>query len=100
MTGVQTCALPIWLRAGTDEVPQDGATLILQLSGLATEAGWHLKGPGIRDHHALRADGLPPGFAQAWVRNGARFPRGCDLFLTARERLAGLPRTTRLTEPA
>lgn len=88
------------LRAGTDEAPQDGATLVLQLPGLDGGAEWRLAGPGIADRHALRPHGLPPGFIAEWARNGARFPRGCDLFLVSGRQVAGLPRTTRIEEAA
>jgi alpha-D-ribose 1-methylphosphonate 5-triphosphate synthase subunit PhnH len=90
---------PSALRAGTDEAPQESATLILQVQALAAGSGWRLTGPGIADHHALLAEGLPPGFAAAWAEGAARFPRGCDLFLTAGERIAALPRTTCIVEP-
>jgi alpha-D-ribose 1-methylphosphonate 5-triphosphate synthase subunit PhnH len=88
------------LRAGTDEAPQEGATLILQVRGLMAGSGWCLTGPGIADRHALLAEGLQPGFAAAWAEGTACFPRGCDLFLAAGDRIAALPRTTRIVEPA
>jgi alpha-D-ribose 1-methylphosphonate 5-triphosphate synthase subunit PhnH len=86
------------LDAGTEEEPQDGATLILEVAGLEENAGWRLTGPGIRDFHALRVIGAPPGFVAGWARNRARFPRGVDVILTADDRLAALPRTVRIEE--
>lgn len=84
--------------AGTDEAPQEGATLILCVAALEEGAGWTLTGPGIEAAHHLRVDGLPPGFAAAWAANNARFPRGVDVFLCCGDRLAALSRTTRIAE--
>jgi alpha-D-ribose 1-methylphosphonate 5-triphosphate synthase subunit PhnH len=40
--------------------------------------------------------GLPLEFWDAARANAARFPRGVDLLLCAGDRLAALPRTTRV----
>lgn len=89
------------LAPGTDEAPQDSATLILQVAALdegAGEegAGLRLRGPGIEREHLLRAAGLPPDFRARWAANRARFPRGVDLLLCCGDRLAGLPRATEI----
>jgi alpha-D-ribose 1-methylphosphonate 5-triphosphate synthase subunit PhnH len=86
------------LAAGTDEAPQHGATLILQVTGLTEGEGWRLTGPGIEREHRLRVDGAPRGFLAAWQANRARFPRGVDVILCAGERLAALPRTVAIAE--
>ena len=86
------------LDAGTEEEPHRSATLILQVAALADAPGWALTGPGIEHRHHLRVTGAPPGFPAAWAANAARFPRGIDLILCAGDRLAGLPRTTRIEE--
>lgn len=86
------------LDPGTDETPQDSATLILQLEALDDASGWWLTGPGIEATHRLSATGLPAGFLRQWNTNTARFPRGVDLVLCAGEQLAALPRTTRISE--
>lgn len=86
------------LEQGTDEVPQDSATLILQLDALAEDAGWRLTGPGIEHEHRLDAAGLPADFAAQWAANRKRFPCGVDLVLCAGARLAALPRTTKIEE--
>jgi alpha-D-ribose 1-methylphosphonate 5-triphosphate synthase subunit PhnH len=79
---------------GTDEEPQRGATLIVQVPVLAGEGGWSLSGPGIAERAALRVDGLPEAFAaERRAMNGA-FPRGLDILFTSGARLAALPRTT------
>jgi alpha-D-ribose 1-methylphosphonate 5-triphosphate synthase subunit PhnH len=84
------------LDAGTEEEPHRSATLILQVAGLETGRGWRLTGPGIETEHRLSVEGLPGGFLAAWAANGRLFPRGIDLVLCAGDRLAALPRTTRI----
>ena len=86
------------LDAGTDETPQDSATLILQVAAVDDTAGWHLTGPGIEREHRLAVTGLPSDFPAQWAANRAQFPRGVDVVLCAGTRLAALPRTTRITE--
>jgi alpha-D-ribose 1-methylphosphonate 5-triphosphate synthase subunit PhnH len=86
------------LKAGTEEEPQLGGTLILQVGQLSEGAGWRLSGPGIRDAHRLSVSGAPGGFVADWARNRARFPRGVDVILCAGDRVAALPRTTRIEE--
>jgi alpha-D-ribose 1-methylphosphonate 5-triphosphate synthase subunit PhnH len=86
------------LNPGTDEAPQEGATLIVEVSSLREGEGWRLTGPGIGREHRLRADGLPADFAAQWAANATRFPRGVDVVLCCGDRLAALPRTTRLEE--
>ncbi|WP_043364184.1 phosphonate C-P lyase system protein PhnH [Belnapia sp. F-4-1] len=86
------------LEAGTEEEPHRSATLIVQVAGLELGGGWRLTGPGIEREHRLQVEGLPRGFLADWAANGARFPRGIDLVLCAGNRLAALPRTTRIEE--
>jgi len=86
------------LNQGSDETPQESATLILQIAALDDDAGWHLTGPGIEHEHRLATEGLPGDFATQWAANRAQFPRGVDLVLCAGARLAALPRTTRIAE--
>jgi alpha-D-ribose 1-methylphosphonate 5-triphosphate synthase subunit PhnH len=75
---------------GTPEYPDRSVTLIVELAHLAAE-GTCLTGPGIRDTAALS---LPD--VAAFADNHARFPLGFDAFLTCGDRLAGLPRSTRI----
>lgn len=86
------------MDAGTDEEPERGATLLLEVAGLTEVRGWRLTGPGIRDVHGLQVEGAPAGFLHDWARNGARFPRGVDVILTAGDHVACLPRTVRIEE--
>jgi alpha-D-ribose 1-methylphosphonate 5-triphosphate synthase subunit PhnH len=93
------------LQAGTDEAPQASATLVLDVPALANAPLpgaplLRLRGPGIRESTAfavagLRADGAA-AFWQARIAQEAAFPLGIDLILVAGERVAALPRTTRI----
>lgn len=86
------------LRAGSDEMPQEGATLITQVAALQPGAGWRLTGPGIAQAHRLAVAGLPADFLAQWQANARRFPRGVDLVLAAGEALAAFPRTLCIEE--
>lgn len=78
-------------RSGTAEYPDRSATLIVEMPSLLPE-GARLTGPGIRDSARLS---LPD--PAAFVRNAALFPLGLDFFLTAGDRMAALPRTTKVS---
>jgi alpha-D-ribose 1-methylphosphonate 5-triphosphate synthase subunit PhnH len=88
--------------AGSQEYPERSATVVLQVpaiidSGWRNDAdGWRLSGPGIRGKARLSVPVLGVAFLRQWELNGARFPRGVDLYLSCGERLCGLPRTTRI----
>jgi alpha-D-ribose 1-methylphosphonate 5-triphosphate synthase subunit PhnH len=86
------------LDPGTEEEPERGATLILEVARLETGSGWRLKGPGIEHAHRLRVEGAPPGFVADWAANRARFPRGVDVILCAGTRIAALPRSVAIAE--
>jgi len=86
------------LQAGTDESPERGATVILQVEGFDGGRAFSLAGPGLPAPARLAVAGLPPGFAAAWADNRARFPRGIDLILCAGDRLAALPRSVTVRE--
>ena len=92
--------------AGTDDAPERGATIILQVAAvgrgalgrgaLGRGARFRLSGPGLAEPADLAVAGLAAGFAAEWAVNHALFPRGLDLILCAGDRLAALPRTVRI----
>ncbi|WP_237215452.1 phosphonate C-P lyase system protein PhnH [Falsiroseomonas oryziterrae] len=86
------------LDPGTDEEPERGATLILEVASLQESPGWRLTGPGIRDAHDLRVEGAPAGFVAEWSASRARFPRGVDVILCAGARIAALPRSVAIED--
>jgi alpha-D-ribose 1-methylphosphonate 5-triphosphate synthase subunit PhnH len=77
-------------RAGTPDYPDRSATLIVEMDALAA-TGARLTGPGIAAEARLS---LPE--IDAFAANRALFPRGLDFFFTAGDRLAALPRSTRV----
>lgn len=79
---------------GTSDYPDRSATLIVECSTL-TSTGATLSGPGIRDCAQLS---LPE--IAAFQSNGARFPLGLDFIFTNEDRVAALPRSTRVTSPS
>ncbi|HJV62851.1 MAG TPA: phosphonate C-P lyase system protein PhnH [Albitalea sp.] len=90
------------LDLGSDEAPQRGATLLVEVDALddrpiAGGAAFTLRGPGIEDCHDLAVAGVPDA-VWAWrLALRQALPRGVDLVLTQGDRLAALPRTTRIT---
>lgn len=77
---------------GTPEYPDRAATLIVEMPALSI-LGPRLSGPGIRDHATLS---LPE--TAAFRANHAQFPLGFDCLFTAGNRLAALPRSTRVED--
>jgi len=76
---------------GTPEYPDRSATLIVECDDLIAE-GATLSGPGIKDTATLS---LPE--KAAFQRNAALFPLGLDFIFTNGDRLAALPRSTRVS---
>ncbi len=87
--GTWDALLPVGRFAiGTPEYPDRACTLIVETAKLVPQ-GARLTGPGI-EHHAHLS--LPE--VAAFRANRALFPLGFDCFLTAGDRVAGLPRST------
>lgn len=84
--------------AGTDDGPEDSATVILQVRALGTGQAFRIEGPGLPCAATVAVDGLWPGFAAAWTANRALFPRGIDLILCAGDAIAAFPRTLQIGE--
>lgn len=81
---------------GTPEYPDRSATLIIQVTSLNTGGTMRLTGPGIEDAHKLTIDGLEPSFWTDVRRNQKLFPLGLDFIFVAGDRIACLPRTTKI----
>jgi alpha-D-ribose 1-methylphosphonate 5-triphosphate synthase subunit PhnH len=86
------------LNPGTDDAPEDSATLILQVASLGEGTPYRLAGPGLAHPAVLLVEGLPPDFVARWNANHALYPRGIDLILCAGSTLTALPRSLRITE--
>lgn len=83
---------------GSAEYPDRSTTLILQLTAFDRGPSFTLSGPGIAGTTGFAGEPLPADFALRLARNRALFPRGVDFVLTAGREVAGLPRTTRLSQ--
>jgi alpha-D-ribose 1-methylphosphonate 5-triphosphate synthase subunit PhnH len=77
-------------RAGLPDYPDRSATLVVEMDRM-TNHGPTLTGPGIATATWLN---LPE--TAAFRANRARFPLGFDTIFTAGDRLAALPRSTRV----
>jgi alpha-D-ribose 1-methylphosphonate 5-triphosphate synthase subunit PhnH len=91
------------LDPGTEEEPERGASLILEVEALEeaplqSSGAWRLTGPGIRDEHRLLVRGVPAGFLADWAGNRRRAPGGVDVILCAGDRIAALPRSVAIAE--
>ncbi|MEM7567042.1 MAG: phosphonate C-P lyase system protein PhnH [Pseudomonadota bacterium] len=84
------------LSQGTQAYPDRSVTCVWACERLTEGSGSRLTGPGIEAHALLDCDVFDDAFRDTWAANGARFPRGVDLLLTCGDRLAALPRTTRI----
>jgi alpha-D-ribose 1-methylphosphonate 5-triphosphate synthase subunit PhnH len=90
--------LPERMRRGSLEYPDDGATLLLLVDAISDGAGLRLTGPGIASEATLQVDGLPVALLESRERANGGYPMGVDLLLVdTNGRIAGLPRTTRVT---
>ncbi len=89
------------LDPGSDEAPQSGSTLIVEVDALSDRplAGGialTLRGAGIDSARNLAIAGLPAAFWQ-WRRAlQAELPRGVDLVLVRGTQVAAIPRSTRI----
>jgi alpha-D-ribose 1-methylphosphonate 5-triphosphate synthase subunit PhnH len=81
---------------GSDDAPQDSTTLIVEVEDLFTDGPLVLSGPGIERQHRLGVAGFDTDRIAERVAMAELFPRGLDVFLTCGQRVAGLPRTTRI----
>lgn len=75
---------------GISEYPDRSATLIVELDEL-TSQGQELSGPGIKTVKQLS---LPS--SDGFQRNALFYPLGLDFYFTCGEKIAALPRTTKV----
>ena len=83
-------------NTGNDESPESSTTLIIQTSGLSSSDGKRLTGPGIETSSTLNVEGLTKHFWQDRQDQFVMFPLGVDIVFTCENRLAALPRTTKV----
>ncbi len=86
------------LRQGTDETPEDGATLILDLPDLESGARQlRLSGPGLKEPVTVALP-LDTQFLTEWQAQTRIAPRGVDILLCAGEKILALPRSLQIEE--
>ena len=81
---------------GSDESPEDGASILLQVPGLTADTGRAWSGPGIETTRRVAVDGIDAGFWRARAGLAPLFPRGLDIFFCTADRVVALPRTTKV----
>jgi alpha-D-ribose 1-methylphosphonate 5-triphosphate synthase subunit PhnH len=79
------------LRAGTDDEPEAGATLILDVEAFDGPV-YRLTGPGMAEAATVRLP-LERKFLEEWWAQRAIAPRGVDMLLCAGRQILGLPRS-------
>ena len=94
------------MNVGSAEFPENAATAVVCVSGLAggdvaapgqPSCTLVLAGPGIADRSVLTVVGLDPRYGEARRAGHARYPLGTDLFFVdPAGRVAGLPRSCRV----
>jgi len=81
---------------GTPDYPDRSTTIIIQVDDLQEDGPVRLSGPGIETEHRLTVTGIDAGFWQSRQHNTALYPLGTDAILVAQNKIACLPRTTRV----
>lgn len=77
---------------GISEYPDRSTTLIVEMSELRSQ-GKELSGPGIKTVTQLS---LPS--SETFQRNALLYPLGLDFYFTCGDKIAALPRTTKVTD--
>lgn len=87
------------LDLGSDELPQRGATLLVEVDAMGGGSGTclGLRGPGIDGRQSLRVSGLSHEFWLWRQRLQTSLPRGFELLLIDGARIAAIPRSSRIT---
>ncbi|MEQ8334191.1 phosphonate C-P lyase system protein PhnH [Nisaea sp.] len=84
-------------NAGTEEYPELGATLIIQVGTIETAGSLSLTGPGIKDRTTLALPDVPAAFWPVRTKSQRYFPRGIDLIFVSGATMVAMPRTTNVT---
>ncbi|MFL6676933.1 MAG: phosphonate C-P lyase system protein PhnH [Burkholderiaceae bacterium] len=105
MTAARACDVgaALWdaLDIGTDEAPQSGATLFVDVDALSEQplagaVALRLRGAGIETSRDLSVAGLSAAFWRWRSALRSQLPRGVDIVLLCGTRLAAIPRSTHL----
>jgi alpha-D-ribose 1-methylphosphonate 5-triphosphate synthase subunit PhnH len=86
------------LPFGSDDAPQDGGTLIVEVPA-CTDTALHrlsLRGPGVSGERLIDVAGVPTAFWEHRVALQSQFPRGFDLLLARGRDVIAIPRSTQV----
>ncbi|WP_107852270.1 phosphonate C-P lyase system protein PhnH [Oceanimonas marisflavi] len=84
------------LPAGTEEYPDQGATLVVETDSLDGGVEAVLSGPGIADKRSVFLGSLPPALVRWLGERELRSPLGVDLIFVCERELIAIPRSTRV----
>ncbi|NHH99266.1 phosphonate C-P lyase system protein PhnH [Oceanimonas sp. MB9] len=84
------------LPAGTEEYPDQGATLVLETDSLDQGVAAVLSGPGIPGQRSVCLGSLPPALVRWLSERDPRSPLGLDLILVYERELIAIPRSTQV----
>lgn len=84
------------LRQGTDEKPEESATLILEVEDFTGDS-FKLSGPGLKEATTLRLP-LNQAFITDWQNQTQKAPLGVDVILCAGNEIIALPRSLKIME--
>jgi alpha-D-ribose 1-methylphosphonate 5-triphosphate synthase subunit PhnH len=82
---------------GTDEAPERGATLLIQVPGITGVNAMTWRGPGIKESVTMPFCGLDQSLWRQRAALSIEFPRGVDLYLGCGRDLVALPRSTAIS---
>jgi alpha-D-ribose 1-methylphosphonate 5-triphosphate synthase subunit PhnH len=82
---------------GTDESPERGATLLIQVPGLTGANAMTWCGPGIKESVSMPFCGVDQTIWRQRAALAIEFPRGVDLYLGCGRDLVALPRSTAIS---
>ena len=85
------------LASGSDEMPERGATLVLDMAIFGQGRHYRLTGPGIAKDQHLHVP-FDESFAAEWQINHQNFPRGLDMILCSGQQIIALPRSVCIEE--
>ncbi|MGE0687715.1 MAG: phosphonate C-P lyase system protein PhnH [Dehalococcoidia bacterium] len=86
-----------WASEGTLEYPDQGATIICSVKGIAEDCDLTLRGPGIKDVTFLAVEGFDDAALALFSECNAQPPLGLDVIFVAPDgRVACLTRYTRI----
>lgn len=83
-------------NAGEPQYPDRSAMLMIQVESLSNASGVRLTGPGVREATHLEVAGVSAAYWRQIQSSHAEFPCGVDIVFIWGERIAAVPRTTRV----